>query len=174
MDEFTEPAASTRDEAHGGLNATPESPASSGAASARSTASQGLPSRRQLLHLLDRAERRVLLPTEAALLRRSVEALLDAPALRAEQRAELGRLRVELVETRRQAAADQAQLARVLAQAGDVSPTLVACPSCGAAAGQRCRPKRGRRTGLYVEHAPRRRAVGRLVFAEALAEAGGA
>lgn len=140
--------------------------------------STGLPERGQLLHLLDRAERRVLTPAEAALLRASVVQLLDAPAAvqdqRAADQAEIDELRAELAQAQRQAAEDRARVERVLADAGSVSPLLVACPSCGALAGSRCRAVRGSRRVPYVEHAPRRRAVGRVLFAEALAEAGAA
>lgn len=134
--------------------------------------------RERLLHLLDRAERRVLTPAEAALLRASVVQLLDAPAValdqRAADRAENDELRAALAQAERRAAEDRARVERVLANAGLVSPLLVACPSCGAPAGARCRAQQGARRVPYVEHAPRRRAVGRVLFAEALAEAGAA
>lgn len=70
-------AETARGGASGGLNPALRPPASPGAASAASGARSGLPDRRQLLHLLDRAQRHVLTPGEAQLLRTGVGRLLD-------------------------------------------------------------------------------------------------
>lgn len=99
----------------GGRTPIGGSPCPSEASTGACAGPEALPTDGQLLHLVDRAERGVLLPVEAGLLRLGVERLI------------------------RELSVAEGRLSAGLSR----SPLVVACPFCGAVAGSRCRAVRG-------------------------------
>lgn len=119
-----------------------------------------LPTKEQMLLLLDRAERHALTPREAHLLRLGVTHLA---AQLASAGGRIGKLTAELVQARRER--DEA-LRQVVAS----SPLVAACPFCRAAVGVACRSMRGLEPPR-TPHTARIRAAADHVFSQGLGEA---
>jgi len=119
-----------------------------------------LPSREQLLILVDRTERHVLTPAETHLLRTGVKHLTA-------QLAGAGKAIYRLTAERDEARAERDTARR---EAAESSPTLVACPYCGVGAGVRCVSVKGA-LPPRTPHTARLDAASRWLFRQALGEA---
>lgn len=116
-----------------------------------------LPSREQLLNLVDRTERHVLTPAEVHLLRVGVVHL-------AAQLGGAGKAIRRLTGERDVALAERDAARRELALSG---PRAVACAFCGAPAGVKCRSVRGVEPPR-TPHTARLEAASKWLFQQAL------
>lgn len=116
-----------------------------------------LPSREQLLILIDRTDSHVLTPAEVHLLRAGVVHL-------AAQLAGAGRAVRRLTDERNTALAERDVARRELALQG---PRAVACSFCGAPAGAKCRSVRGVEPPR-TPHTARLEAASKWLFQQAL------
>ncbi|GAB2696760.1 zinc finger domain-containing protein [Kitasatospora kifunensis] len=123
-------------------------------------AAEPLPTREQLLNLVNRTERHVLTPAETHQLRVGVVHL-------ASQLGGAGAAIRRLTAERDAARRERDEAVRELALSG---PQVVGCPFCGASAGERCTSVRGAEPPRQP-HVARLDAAQRWVFRQALNEA---